>query len=204
MPVEWALSIVVPIIKGKGDIRNCSCYGAVRHLEHGMKVVERVLEKGLYRIVSVDERQFGFMSERGAIDAIFILRRMQEEYHAKIKKLYMCIMDLEKAFDRVPWRVLVWALWKKEIPEVLVRSVMSLYDGAKTMVRADCELSEEFEVNVGIHNGSVLSSFLFAVVVDVVTEFSRESALSELLYADDLVLMSETIEGIRNKFLKLI
>ena len=52
------------------------------------------------------------------------------------------------------------------------------------------------------HQGSVLSPFLFAVVVDVLTDFSREGALSELLYADDLVLMSETIEGLRNRFLK--
>ena len=66
----------------------------------------------------------------------------------------------------------------------------------------DSELSEEFEVKVWMYQGSVLSPFLFAEVVDVVTEFSREGALSELLYADDLVLMSETIEGLRNKFLK--
>ena len=43
---------------------------------------------------------------------------------------------------------------------------------------------------------------LFAGVVDVVTEFAREGALSELLYADGLVLMNETIKGLRNKFLK--
>ena len=42
----------------------------------------------------------------------------------------------------------------------------------------------------------------FAVVVDVVTDFARDCALSELLYADDLVLMIETISGLRNKFLK--
>ena len=41
------------------------------------------------------------------------------------------------------------------------------------MVREDSELSEEFEVTVGMHNKSVLSPFLFAVVVDVVTEFAR-------------------------------
>ena len=46
MPAEWALSMVVPIFKGKGDIRNCSCYGAVKLLEHGVKVVEWVFEKG--------------------------------------------------------------------------------------------------------------------------------------------------------------
>ena len=83
---------------------------------------------------------------------------------------------------------------KKGIPEVLVRSVMSLQEGAKTRVRVDSELSEEFEVKVGMHQGSVLSSFLLAVVVDVVTEFAKEGALGELLYADDLVLLNETIE----------
>ena len=82
------------------------------------------------------------------------------------------------------------------IPEVLVRSVMSLYEGAKTRVRVDSELSEKFEVKVGMHHGSVLSPFLFAVVKDVVTEFARDGALSELLHANDL-LLSETIEGLR-------
>ena len=76
MPAEWALCIVVPIIKGKVDIRNCSCYEVVKLLGHGMKVVERVLEKRFSRIVSVDEMQFDCMPERGTIDAVFILRRL--------------------------------------------------------------------------------------------------------------------------------
>ena len=45
MPVEWALSIVVPIFKGRGDIRNCSCYRAVKLNELGMKVL---VKKALY------------------------------------------------------------------------------------------------------------------------------------------------------------
>ena len=119
------------------------------------------------------------LCQRGTIDAVFILRRMQEEYHAKGKKLYMCFVDLEKAFDRVPRNVLEWATRKKRIPEVMVRSVMSLYEGAVTKVRVDSELSEEFEVKVEIHQGSVLSPFLFVVVVDVVTEFAREGTQCE-------------------------
>ena len=101
-------------------------------------------------------------------------------------------MDLQKAFDRVPRKVLEWAMRKKGIPEVLVRSVMSLYEGAMTRVIVDSELSEEFEVKVGMLQGSVMSSFLFAAMVDVITEFAREGALSELLYGDELILMSET------------
>ena len=70
---------------------------------------------------------------------------------------------------------------------------MSLYFGAKSRVGVDSELSEEFVVNVGMRHGSALSPFIFALVVDV-TEFAREGALCELLYANDLVLMSDIIE----------
>ena len=71
----------------------------------------------------------------------------------------MCFVNLQKAFDRVPRKVLKWAIRKIDIPEVLIRPVMSLYEGAKTRVRVNSELSEEFEVKVGMHHGSVLSPF---------------------------------------------
>ena len=115
---------------------------------------------------------------------------MQEEYHAKEKKLHVCLVDLEKAFDRVSRKVLEWAMRKKEIPEVWVRSVMSLCDGAKTGVRVDSELSE---VKDWMHQGSVLSPFCLAVVVEIVTDLAREGVMSKLLYVDDIVLTSEII-----------
>ena len=52
---------------------------------------------------------------------------------------------------------------------------MSLCEGGGTVVRVDYELSEKFDVNVGMCQGSVLSPFLLADVVDVVTEFARGS-----------------------------
>ena len=81
------------------------------------------------------------------------------------EKVVNVFVDLEKAFDGVPRQMFEWALRKKEIPEVLVKPVMSLYEGAKTRVRVDSELSEEFEVNMRMNHGFVLSHFLFAVVV---------------------------------------
>ena len=40
MPDDWVLSVVVPIVKGKGDAINCMAYRGVRLLEHAMKIVE--------------------------------------------------------------------------------------------------------------------------------------------------------------------
>ena len=69
-------------------------------------------------------------------------------------------------------KMLERAFRKKGIPDDLVRTVKSQCDGAKTGVRMDSELSEKLEAKAGMHQGSVLSTFLFAVVVDV-TEFAR-------------------------------
>ena len=80
---------------------------------------------------------------------------MQKEYRKKDKKLYMCFVDLEKAFDRVPSRVIQWILRKKGLPEILVKAMMSLYEGSKMKVKVGSEFLEEFYVVVHVHQGSV-------------------------------------------------
>ena len=87
---------------------------------------------------------------------------------------------------------------KKGIPEV-----MSLYEGAKIRIRVDSEMSQEFEVEVAIHQGSVLSPFFFILKLRQMLSLNwTDGALCEFLHADDLVLMSEIIEGIRNMLIK--
>ena len=108
-------------------------------------------------------------------------------------------MDLEKAFDRVARRVMERALRKKGL-EVLVQAVMSLYQGSRTKVKVGFGTSEEFWVRVGEHQGSVLPPLIFAIMVDVVTEHARKGLLNKILYADDLVLMSESLEDLRERF----
>ena len=69
------------------------------------------------------------------------------------------------------------------------------------------------EVKVGVHQGFVLLllftrplprdgglPLLFAIVVDVITDNSRRDVVNELLYADDLVLMSKTMEDLKERF----
>ena len=53
-PDEWALSAVVSILKGKGDAMSCGAYRGVKLLEHTMKIVEKVLERRMWRMVKVD------------------------------------------------------------------------------------------------------------------------------------------------------
>ena len=79
---KWTQNIVVlSIFTGKGDIRNCICYGTIMLLEHAMKVMEKVLEKMLHTILTANKMYF--MSDKGTIDDVFVLKRLQEENHAR-------------------------------------------------------------------------------------------------------------------------
>ena len=62
---------------------------------------------------------------------------------------YILVLDLEKAFDRVPREVISWAMRKLGVEEWLVSAVMSMYIGAKTVVRTVYGNSKDFEVKVG-------------------------------------------------------
>ena len=75
---------------------NCVMHTGAKILAHSMKVVEKVLEQRLRKIITIDDMQFGFMPGKGTIDIVFSVRRIHEEYLAKQKKLCMCFVDLKK------------------------------------------------------------------------------------------------------------
>ena len=115
-------------------------------LEHAMIVVERIFEHRIRQQIAIDDMQFGFMKGKGTTDAIFMARQMQENFEVKGKKLYFGFVDLEKAFDRVPREVINWAMHMLGVEEWLVSAVMSMYIGAKTVVRTVYGNSKGFEV----------------------------------------------------------
>ena len=143
---------------------------------------------------------FDFLPGKRTTDALFVVRRMQEKYRGEKKKLYTCFVIIEKAFYRVPRKMMKWAMKKKDLPEVIVRAVISLYLRAKTKIRVRSESSEEFLVQDDVHQESVLSPLIFAIAVNVISENAREGLMNEILCADDLVLMSESTEHLKKSF----
>ena len=79
---------------------------------------------------------------------------MQQKFRAKGNKHYFGFVDLEKAFGRVPGEVIRWAIRKLGVEEWLVSAVMSIYTGAKRVVRTVYGNSNNFEVKVSMQQGS--------------------------------------------------
>ena len=185
VPSDWNLSFIINLFKGKGDALLRGNYRGLKLQEQAMKIMEHVLNAIIRQIVVIDEMQFGFMTGRSTTDAIFILRQLQEKYLGKKKNLYFAFVDLEKAFDRVPRKVLWWAMRKLGVDEWIIHTVQAMYCNAKSKVRVGSEYSDPIDVSVGVHQGSVLSPLLFIIVMEALSQEFRTGCPWELLYADD-------------------
>ncbi|KAK3530327.1 hypothetical protein QTP86_023932, partial [Hemibagrus guttatus] len=196
MPEEWRRSVLVPIFKNKGDVQSCSNYRGIKLMSHTMKVWERVVEARLRKVVEICEQQYGFMPRKSTTDAIFALRILMEKYRDGQRELHCVFVDLEKAYDRVPREELWYCMRKSGVAEKYVRVVQDMYERSRTVVRCAVGQTEEFNVEVGLHQGSALSPFLFAMVMDQLSEEVRQESPWTMMFADDIVICSESREQV--------
>ncbi|KAK3548866.1 hypothetical protein QTP70_021275 [Hemibagrus guttatus] len=106
------------------------------------------------------------------------------------------LTNLEKAYDRVPREELWYCMRKSGVAEKYVRVVQDMYERSRTVVRCAVGQSEEFNVEVGLHQGSALSPFLFAMVMDQLSEEVRQESPWTMMFADDIVICSESREQV--------
>ncbi|KAK3510617.1 hypothetical protein QTP70_011874 [Hemibagrus guttatus] len=196
MPEEWRRSVLVPIFKNKGDVQSCSNYRGIKLMSHTMKLWERVVEARLRKVVDICEQQYSFMPRKSTTDAIFALRILMEKYRDGQRELHCVFVDLEKAYDRVPREELWYCMRKSGVAEKYVRVVQDMYERSKTVVRCAVGQTEEFKVEVGLHQGSALSPFLFAIVMDQLSEEVRQESPWTMMFADDIVICSESREQV--------
>ncbi|KAK3574312.1 hypothetical protein QTP86_004345 [Hemibagrus guttatus] len=188
--------VLVPIFKNKGDVQSCSNYRGIKLMSHTMKLWERVVEARLRKVVEICEQQYGFMPRKSTTDAIFAMRILMEKYRDGQRELHCVFVDLEKAYDRVPREELWYCMSKSGVAKKYVRVVQDMYERSRTVVRCAVGQTEEFKVEVGLHQGSALSPFLFAIVMDQLSEEVRQESPWTMMFADDIVICSESREQV--------
>ena len=157
-------------------------------MSHTMKLWERIIEARLRDIVEISKQQYRFMPGKETTDAMFVLRMLMEKYREGQRELHCVFVDLEKAYDWVPWEEVWYSMRKSGIAEKYVRLVQDMYEESETVVRFAIETIKSFKIKVRLHQGSTLSLFLFAVIIDRLTDEVRREPPWTMLFADDIVI----------------
>jgi hypothetical protein len=130
------------------------------------------------------------------METIFLIRQLMEKYREQRKDLHMTFIDLEKAYDKVTRNIIWWALQKHKISTKYITLIKNMYDNVVTNVRTSDGDSNDFPINIGLHQGSVLSPYLFALVMDEVTRDIQCGISWCMCFIDDVILVDESRTGV--------
>jgi hypothetical protein len=202
VPEDWTKGIIFPIYKD-GDKKDTGNYRGITLLSIVGKVYTQVLNERLMTWSEKNkilvEEQGGFRPERGCPDQLFTLVEILKNRGKK--ETFCCFIDVKKAFDRV-YRGGLWCRLAEEgVKGKMWRVLRSIYSTVQSCVRVDDKLTDWFSLETGVRQGCILSPLLYAMFINgLVKELNKlgtgvaisvRDKLSSLLYADDIVLITE-------------
>ena len=206
IPTDWKRGLVVPIWKGKGDVRECSNYRGVTLLSVPGKVFARALLNRIRQQLLDHQRpeQSGFTPKRSTVDRILALRVFTERLREYDKAVLAAYIDFKKAFDSVSREDLWRLLELRGIPPHLVRLISALYSGTVSAVKCGALTSDFFPVQTGVRQGCVLAPSLFSTCMDWIMDrvvggsgcgaSFGDVRITDLDFADDAVIFAETLD----------
>jgi Reverse transcriptase (RNA-dependent DNA polymerase) len=104
----------------------------------------------------------------------------------------MIFIDLEKVYDKISRNIMWWVLKRKLVPTKYVTLMKDMYTNVVTCVRACDGEFDTFPIKIGLHQGSALSSYIFTLVMDEITNDIQGDISWCMLFADDVVLIDES------------
>ena len=171
MACEWRISTIVPLYKNKGDVQDCNNYcRGIRLLSHTIKLWERMTEGKLKRNISILENQFASMLGKSTIEAIHLIRKVIELYRDRRKDLHMVFINLEKAYNRILSKVVWDSSEKKEITAAYIRAIKDMYRRVRTSVMTMGEDTEDFPIDIRLHQVSASNALLFIIIMNELTK----------------------------------
>ena len=148
------------------------------------------------------------------MNQIFILRNILEQVNEWNATLYIHFVDFEKAFDSVH-RDSLWIIMRQYgVPHKIIQMVKTLYKNFQCSVIDESETTDWFPVKTGVKQGCCMSGFLFLIAIDWVMRktvdgertgirWNFTTMLEDLDFADDLALLSSTLDHLQTKTSKL-
>ena len=158
--------------------------------------------------------QFGFRHNHRTTDSIFILKTLINKYlNLSKKQIFVCFVDFRKAFDSVWRNALFYKMLSNGIGGKMINIVKKMYTNSRSSVKVNGQCTEYFNIDRGVRQGDSLSPTLFNIYVnDISNLFIQDKSsplildttkIGSLLFADDLLLISESQTGLQNSLNEL-
>ena len=212
IPKLWKEDRISLIYKGKGRRSNLDNYRGISIGSNVGKCFMRILTRRQQQEVEnegiLGEIQNAFRSKRRGTDSIFILTQTIEICRKEKRDLYLAFVDLRKAFDRVSRKELWDCMERLNFNEDSVNIFRELYTQMRKCVSIQGGTSDWFGSDIGVRQGCVASPTLFCLIVSelgiILEKKERGVKLGDLkipalFFADDMVLMSNTKEGLQEE-----
>jgi ABC-type transport system involved in multi-copper enzyme maturation permease subunit len=115
------------------------------------------------------------------------------------KDPHIIFIELEKAYNKVARNIIWWALQKYKVSIKYITLIKNMYDNVMASVQRSDGDTNDFPINIRLHQGSALSPYLFALMMDEVTKDIQNSISWCMFFTDDVILVDESMtELIRN------
>lgn len=170
------------------------------------RTFHKILANRLLRLFPLDIRQRGFINADGCGEASFLLDLVLRYHHKNYKSMFLASIDIRKAFDCISHEAIFSILRSRGAPSCLVEYIRNFYAKSSVVLRTPEWTSRSIHPARGVRQGDPLSPFLFDIVMDT---FLRSLPghygiradglnINALAYADDLLLMATTAEGLQD------
>ena len=205
-PIAWKTSKIVPIFKKKGLDTDMQNYRPIALICTFAKVLEKIMHSRVVNFLEngnyFDNLQFGFRKNRGVNDAFIYDLNMIAKAMDSEQICINLLLDIEKAFDTINRKSLLFKLENAGIRGILLNWFESYLSERKFKVEVGGELSEiEGLPTCGILQGSALSATLFAFFINDLLENlnSNDNRSVGIAYADDLnlIVKGENLNEVR-------
>ena len=187
-PEKWKEAFIIPILKQGKESTNASSYRPIALTSCICKLLERIINRRLVWYLEakglIDRCQNGFRRGRSTLDSLAALATDVQDAFRRKQYLFCIFFDLEKAYDTCWKQLIMQQLFKFGLRGELPRIIENFLSDRKFRVRVGDSLSEEFEQEMGVPQGGVLSCTLFNIAINTVVEVLR-GLVSYSLYVDD-------------------
>lgn len=213
IPVHHNTSTIAPTLKdSKGDILDTGNYRPLAVPEPLMKLYATLIDKRVVQHLDEHgfrcEAQTSFRKGLSTLHSLFTLQHFIDRA-TLTEPLYVCKLDLSKAYDRVPRELLWEALRRVGIQGECLQAIKALYEDARLTVGVGATYGEYHTPQAGITQGSPLSPTIWSIIADGLIRYIHAKCphigsrtrdglrVSILMFADDIKLLATTHEDLQ-------